>query len=79
MNQFVQRRKQELWDKGGVEGNEGGDIFTRLVAASSGTEKYVLDQQEVVRFYYHSGWNGSEVLLRLVTHSLSCLLDTVRL
>ena len=59
MNQFVQRRKQELWDKGGMEGNERGDIFTHLVAASDGSEKYVLDQQEVVSFYYHSSCNES--------------------
>jgi hypothetical protein len=54
MQQFVQRRKQELRDVGGVEEYERGDLFTRLVAASDGVEQYALDEQEVVRIDHSS-------------------------
>jgi hypothetical protein len=52
MHKFVQRRKQELTDAGGIEQGERGDLFSRLVAASDGIEKYSLDEQEVVRINY---------------------------
>lgn len=52
MHRFVQRRKQELRDNGGIEKGERGDLFSRLVAASDGIEKFSLDEQEVVRINY---------------------------
>ena len=51
MRDFVQRRKQELRDAGGVDEGDRGDIFTRLVAASDGTGKFTLDEQEVVSYF----------------------------
>ena len=44
MQQFLQRRKQELH----IETGDRGDLFTRLVAASDGVGKYAMDDQEVV-------------------------------
>ncbi|KAF8075089.1 cytochrome P450 [Lyophyllum atratum] len=73
MQEFVQRRKQEVKDIGTPEGGDRGDVFTRLVAAAQGGDKYGLEEQEVIGNTFALMFAGHETTAHVLSATLGFL------